>query len=188
MTDPGRSVSEMYGLTPRERLRESLWGLVGRPLMRLTFHNWYRLRRELLRLFGADIHPTARVRPSVRISHPWRLRIGAQTTIGDRAILFCLGQISIGDRCTVSQYAHLCAGGHDYTRRDMPLITDPITIEDDVWIAADVFVGPGVTIERDTVVGARSTVVHSLPERSICAGDSAKPLKARHVRQPAPAG
>lgn len=184
VTDPGRSVWLMRGQTRRERLRETLWELFGQPMLRMTFHNWYGLRRKLLVAFGATIHPTARVRPTVKISHPWRLKIGAHSAIGDHAILFCLGPITIGSRCTISQYVHLCAGSHDYTKRSMPLITDPIVIGDDVWIAADVFVGPRVTIGDDTVVGARSTVFHPLPARSICAGDNARPLRQREIRSP----
>jgi putative colanic acid biosynthesis acetyltransferase WcaF len=65
----------------------------------------------------------------------------------------------------------------------MTLLATPIVIEDDVWIAADVFVGPGVTIGRDTVVGARSTVLHSLPPGMICGGDNARPIRPREVRQ-----
>jgi putative colanic acid biosynthesis acetyltransferase WcaF len=186
VTNPSRAVALVQGGTASERRLHTLWRIVGQRLMRLTFHNWYGIRRALLRLFGAKLHPTARIRPSVRISHPWRLTVGAQTTIGDHAILFCLGPITIGDRCTVSQYAHLCAGSHDYTAREMTLVTRPIVIEDDVWIAADVFVGPGVTVGRDSVVGARSTVFHSLPPRSICAGDNARPVGTRIIRWPPP--
>ena len=186
VTDPRRSLVQIWGQTPRQRLMETLWEYLGQPLMRLTFHNWYPLRRALLRLFGANVHPTARIRPSVKISHPWHLTIGAYTAVGDNAILFCLGPISVGDRCTISQYAHLCAGSHDYRQKHMPLITDSIVVEDDVWIAADVFVGPGVCIGTDTLVGARSTVLHSLPPRSICVGDNAKRIGDRAVRTPQP--
>ncbi len=181
-TDPAASVAQVQGRTPRERLLESLWDLVGLPLMRMTFHNWYGVRRRLLNLFGAHVDPTARIRPSVRISYPWRLTVGAHTAIGDHAILFCLGPISIGARCTISQYTHLCSGSHDYTSRSMTLVMEPIVIESDAWIAADVFVGPGVTIGSNCVVGARSTVLHSLPPGMICAGDSAKPLRRREAR------
>lgn len=183
-TNPAASVRMVHGRDWRERLLERLWDAAGQPMMRLTFHNWYGLRRGLLRLFGATVHPTARIRPSARISYPWRLKVGAHTAIGDHAILFCLGPISIGDRCTISQYAHLCAGSHDYTSRSMDLVTKPIVIEDDAWIAADVFVGPGVTVGRDTLVGARSTVTHSLPPATICGGDRARPIRAREIRWP----
>ncbi len=183
-TDPAQSLADVQGRTRRERTLETLWDLFGQPLMRITFHNWYGLRRYLLRLFGAEIDPTARIRPSAKISYPWRLKVGAHTAVGDHAILFCLGPISIGSRCTISQYAHLCSGSHDYTTRTMQLVTNPIVIEDDAWIAADVFVGPGVTVGRDSVVGARSTVLHSLPPGMICAGDSAHPVAPRQVRTP----
>lgn len=173
VTDPSRSIARIQGETPALRLAEALWEMIGQRLFRVSFHNWYGLRRRILRMFGASIDPTARIRPTVKISHPWHLQVGAHTAIGDQVILYCLGPIRIGRRCTISQYAHLCAGGHDYTKKDMPLITDPIVLKDGVWIAADVFVGPGVTIGADTVVGARSTVFHSLPEKSVCAGDNA---------------
>lgn len=184
ITDARRSLMLVGGMNTRQRLVESLWQYVGQALMSVTFHDWYGMRRGLLRLFGARVANTARIRPSVRISHPWHLTIGEHTAIGDHAILFCLGPITIGDRCTISQYSHLCAGSHDYTKRDMPLITRPIVIENDVWIAADVFVGPGVTIGTDTVVGARSTVLHSLPPKFICAGDAARPMGPRKTIQP----
>lgn len=184
VTDPARAVAMVQGATRRERIIEGLWLRLGQPMMRMTFHNWYGLRRVLLRLFGARVHPTARIRPSARISHPWNLTIGAHSAIGDHAILFCLGPVSIGKRCTISQYSHLCAAGHDHTRREMPLIMKPICIEDDVWIAADVFVGPGVVVGTDTVVGARSTVLRSLPPRTICTGDNAKPIGKRIIRWP----
>jgi putative colanic acid biosynthesis acetyltransferase WcaF len=186
ITDPAHSVALVHGGTFRERMLETLWDLLGQPLMRITFHNWYGLRRWMLGLFGAQIDPTARIRPSVRISYPWRLKVGAHTAVGDHAILFCLGPITIGRRCTISQYAHLCSGSHDYTSRSMTLVTKPIVIEDDVWIAADVFVGPGVTVGRDAVVGARSTVFHPLPPGMICGGDNARPLRPREIRWPPP--
>jgi len=187
ITDPAHAMQEVEGRTPRERLKERLWRLAGEPVFRLTFHNWYGLRRRLLVLFGADVHPTARIRPSVRVSYPWRLRVGASSAIGDHAILFCLGPIVIGDRCTISQYAHLCSGSHDHTSKSMDLITRPIIVEDDAWIAADVFVGPGVTVGRDAVVGARSTVLHSLPPGMVCAGDNARALHPRPITWPPPA-
>lgn len=186
-TDVRRVDAPGAGLTPRQRVAMVLWRALGRPVFRLTFHNWYGIRRSMLRLFGADVHPTVRIRPTARISHPWNLSIGAHTAVGDHAILFSLGRISIGRRCTISQYAHLCAGGHDYTRRDMPLITDPIEIGDDVWVAADVFIGAGVTVGEDTVIGARSSVLGSLPARSICAGDDARRTGPRIIRYPPPA-
>lgn len=107
--------------------------------------------------------------------------MGANSSIGDHAVLHCLGDIAIGSGCTISQYAHLCTATYDYERSDMPVVVKPIVIEDDVWVAADCFVGPGVRIGQGAVVGARSTVMRSLPPWSVCAGDKAKRLGERRL-------
>ena len=101
-----------------------------------------------------------RVRETARIEIPWNLEIGNDTVVGDEAILYSLGKIRLGRKVVISQYAHLCAGTHDYTSDAMALLCPPITVGDEVWIAADAFVGPGVTI------GARSVVAFSPPMRS----------------------
>ena len=58
-------------------------------------------------------------------------------------------------------------------------MTAPIVIGENVWLAADVFVGPGVTIGELAVVGARSVVVRDLPARKICVGNPCRAAKDR---------
>ncbi|HET7535828.1 MAG TPA: hypothetical protein VFJ90_05190, partial [Candidatus Didemnitutus sp.] len=79
----------------------------------------------------------------------------------------------------ISQHGHLCAGTHDFTRWEMPLVAKPITIGSNAWLGADVFVGPGVTVGELCVVGARSVVVKDLPARMVCAGSPCRALKPR---------
>jgi putative colanic acid biosynthesis acetyltransferase WcaF len=52
-------------------------------------------------------------------------------------------------------------------------------VEDEAWLANDVFVGPGVTIGKGAVVGARSNVFNSLPAMMVCYGSPAEPKKQR---------
>ena len=73
--------------------------------------------------------------------------------------------ISIGRDVTISQYAHLCAGTHDYRRSDMPLLKTPIRIGEGVWICADSFIGPGVNVGSFAVVAARVLVPVPGPAR-----------------------
>jgi len=61
------------------------------------------------------------------------------------------------------------------------LLTAPITVEDNVWLAADVFVHPGVTIGEGAVIGARSVVVKDMPAWTVCAGHPCKPIKPRVI-------
>ncbi|TVQ60380.1 MAG: colanic acid biosynthesis acetyltransferase WcaF [Phycisphaerales bacterium] len=167
-----------------EKVRRALWMLVGQPLFSFTFHDWYGLRNWWLRRFGATIAPTARLRPSVKIEQPWRLTVGADTMVGDHAILYCLGPVTIGDHCSISQFAHLCAGTHDYTRPDMRLVKLPIVVGNEVWIAADAFVGPGVTIGDGAVVGARTSVYKDLEPWKVYAGNPARAIKDRVLSNP----
>ncbi|MEM9149606.1 MAG: hypothetical protein AAGB19_04040 [Cyanobacteria bacterium P01_F01_bin.3] len=64
----------------------------------------------------------------------------------------------------------------------MPLLSAPIEIGDDVWITADVFVGPGVYIGEGAVVKARSSVLESLDPWGIYAGSPAKLVRARTLK------
>ena len=164
------------------KLARAVWMLAGKPLFRCSFHNWYLYRRLLLRLFGATIAKGVAIRPSVSIEIPWMLEIDENATIGDHAILYSLGKIRIGKRAIISQYAHLCAGTHDYTDRSFKLLRTPITIEDDVWIGADAFVGPGVRVERLAVLGARSSAYRDLPARQVSVGNPARPVKERVLK------
>lgn len=162
-----------------EKVRRAIWMLVGRPIFRASFHNWYPFRVWLLRLFGARIGRGVALRPSVNIEVPWMLDLDDDATVGDHAILYSLGKIRIGKRAIISQYAHLCAGTHDYTDHTFRLLRTPITIGDDVWIGADAFVGPGVTVGRLSVLGARSSAYRDLPPEQVCVGNPARPIKPR---------
>lgn len=178
--DPlARSVSPY---TTKEKIGRVLWWYFGQPLFRCTFHSWYGVRAAILRLFGAQIGPHVRIRQTVLIEQPWNLSIGENSSIGDRAIIYCLGKVTLGKNVSLSQMVHLCAGTHDYTRPDLPLLRPPIVIGNEVWLAADVFVGPSVTIGEGVVVGARSGVMKDLPAWTVCAGTPAKPIKERALR------
>ena len=165
--------------TAREKVGRVLWAFTQATLFRPSPHNAYRWRAWLLRRFGATLGRNFRVRPSVRVTIPWNLNIGDDVSVGDDARLYALGTIRIGSRTFLSQMAHLCAGTHDLTRPDYPLLRPPVTIGDDCWVAADAFIGPGVTVGDRTVVGARASVFGDLPPDVIAGGNPAKPLKPR---------
>jgi putative colanic acid biosynthesis acetyltransferase WcaF len=164
---------------PGEKFKRLLWACVQATLFRLSFHTMNRWRALLLRLFGATVGKHVTIRRTVRLECPWNLTIGAHVAIGDRALLYALGRITLGDRVTVSQHAHLCAGTHDFDHPDMPLMRPPITIEDDAWIAADAFVGPGVTVRKGAILGARACAFSDLEPWTIYGGNPAQAIKPR---------
>jgi putative colanic acid biosynthesis acetyltransferase WcaF len=161
------------------KVRRVAWMFARTFFFRPSFHNWYAWRRLLLRLFGAKIGVGVRVRPSANIEMPWNLNLADGVVIGDHAILYSLGPITIGQRTVVSQYAHLCAGTHDYRDPDFPLLRPPITVGAGVWIAADAFIAPGVAIGDRAVVAARATVVKDVPPDQVVGGNPARFIKMR---------
>jgi putative colanic acid biosynthesis acetyltransferase WcaF len=169
----------------RELMGRAIWEIVRTPLFAWTPRPLWTWRRALLRLFGAQIGRSVHIFPSVKIAVPWNLRIDDEAAIGDGAILYNLGMISIGSRATVSQYAHLCAGTHDYRLPDMPLLKPPISIGAGTWICAEAFVGPGVTIGDRAVVAARAVVVHNVDAEMVVAGNPARVVGVRK-QLPAP--
>ncbi len=159
-----------------------LWWLVQAIAFPLTLHAHHGPRCFLLRLFGAQVGKQVIIRPSARFYYPWKIVIGDYSWIGSGVELYSLDWIRIGEHCVVSQNSYLCTGSHDITDPAFGLQTAPITLENGAWVATDCFVGPGVTIGANTVVGARSSVFSSLPAQHICLGTPCRPMKPRVMR------
>lgn len=158
-------------------LWRTVWLLFFRPSPRVL-HGW---RRVLLRLFGARLGYKARVYPSAIIWAPWNLEMGEHSCLGDYVDCYSVDRITLGPHATVSQYSYLCSAGHDYTDPRMPLTTAPITIAQGAWVAADVFIGPGVTVGDGAVVGARSSVFKNVAPWTVVAGNPVRVIKQRTV-------
>lgn len=156
-----------------------LWWIVQSTLFAGSPQFMYAWRSFLLRLFGAKIGKGVIIRPSVRVTYPWKVDVGDYVWIGDNVELYSLGKITIGSHSVISQRSYLCTGGHNHNSISFDIFEKPITIAEEVWIASDVFVSPGVSIGRGVLVAARSSVFHDLPEGMICLGAPAKPVKKR---------
>ena len=160
-------------------VKVQIWWCVQATLFAWSPQILYGWRRFLLRLFGAKIGGSVIIRPSVKVTYPWKLSIGDWSWIGDNVELYTLGEIIIGANVVVSQNCYLCTGSHDFRSESFDIYSLPIVIEQQVWIASDVFVHPGVKIGKGAVVGARSTVACDLPSEMISVGYPAKPVRHR---------
>jgi putative colanic acid biosynthesis acetyltransferase WcaF len=170
--------------TFREKVQRLAWGAVEGTVFRFSPHNAYGWRSFLVSLFGAKLGKEVRLRRTAHIEIPWNLTMGDGVVVGDFAIVYCVGPVTIGRYSMISQYAHLCAGSHETTTRRMELLRTPITIGDEVWVAADAFVGPGVTIGDRTILGARASAFQDLPPDIVAVGNPAKPIKKRVMTAP----
>ncbi len=165
----------------RNRICRVVWGIANVLFFRFTPKPFHRWRAFILRCFGAKVGKGVHVYPYVQIWAPWNIVLEDQCGIASGAILYSQDKITIGSRSVISQRAHLCAGTHDYSRHGFPLVTAPITIGNNVWIAAEAFVHPGITIGNGSVIGARSVVNKDIPEWMICSGNPCKPIRERII-------
>jgi putative colanic acid biosynthesis acetyltransferase WcaF len=167
------------GFRGRSLLAVQLWWLVEATFFRLSPQFAYGFRRWLLRCFGARIGKAVLVRATATITYPWKVSIDDYAWVGDNAVLYSLGEIDVGANAVVSQRTYLCAGDHDYTQPAFPIRARRITVGSGAWVAADVFVGPGVKIGRGSVIGARSSVFSDMPDGMVCFGSPCVPVRPR---------
>ena len=165
----------------RPRWLVLLWWLVQAIAFPLSLHNFNGFRCWLLRLFGAQIGTDVLIRPTARVTYPWKLVIGDYSWIGDDVVLYSLEKISIGSHCVISQKCYLCTGSHDIESSTFDLLTAPITIGNGAWLATDCFVAPGVTIGANTVIGARSSVFTDISSAQVAFGTPCRPRYERKV-------
>jgi putative colanic acid biosynthesis acetyltransferase WcaF len=165
-----------------ELVRRVLWTL-AQPLFRFSPRPCFGWRRFLLRCFGAQIGRGVHVYPSATIYLPWNLETGDEAALGEHALIYNLGRVTLGARVTISHGAHICAGTHDHTKPDFPLLRPPIIIGPEAWICADAFVGPGVTIGQGAIVGARAVAMTDVGPWSIVIGNPAREIKKREITQ-----
>jgi putative colanic acid biosynthesis acetyltransferase WcaF len=108
--------------------------------------------------------------------------------MGDGALIaglvdcYNMALVELGDGALVSQGAVLCAGTHDVDDPSFPLITKPILLGQDCWVASEAFVCPGVTVGPGAVLGARAVAAKDLEPWTIYAGNPARAIRSRQKR------
>lgn len=171
-----------YQETKPHHIKRILWYSINSTIFRCLPGTSLRfIRNALLRLFGAKIPWKSLVYASCKIWAPWNLEVGQHSCVGPHTQLYNKAPIRIKDNSVISQGAFLCTASHDITDKKHPLISTPIVIEDQVWVAADAFIGPGVTVEQGAVVGARSAVFKNVEAWTVVGGNPAKEIKKRII-------
>lgn len=109
------------------------------------------------------------------------LEIGDRVLVNHGSSLAATKLLRIGDRCNIGSQVILMDNsfhGIDPERRDEEPEPQPVVLEDNVWLAARVIVLPGVTVGKNSVVGAGSVVTRDVPPNVLAAGMPAKVIRS----------
>ena len=106
--------------------------------------------------------------------------IGDHTRIGLHNTI--IGPVEIGNNVNLAQGITVTALNHNFSDTDKRIdeqgvSTNPVTIEDDVWVGANAVILPGVTIGEHCVVAAGAVVTKDVPPHSLVAGVPAKVIR-----------
>lgn len=168
-----------YPYSFSEYARRLSWELVQRTIIRFSPRPSRGWRRFWLKVFGAKMTRTSSTRPTTIVRHPWLLEMGEHTALSEGVEIYNLGPVRIGSHTVLSQDVYVCAGTHDYSRPDLPLIRPAIEIGSGVWICAGAFIGPGVKVGDNAVVGARAVVSRDVPPGMVAGGNPCVVIKPR---------
>ena len=161
------------------RFERTMWMIVWKLLAAWTptpMHSW---RVAILRLFGADIDSTAHVYASARVWLPRNLIMRHHACLGPDVNCYNMALIRLDEYVIISQGAHLCSSSHNIDDSFFQLTANPITIEKQAWVAAEAFVGPGVTIHQGAVLGARGVLFKDAEAWGVYVGNPAALVRYR---------
>lgn len=114
-----------------------------------------------------------------RVTMPEKVSIGSHCNIGCDAFITGGGGVRIGDWVGFGPDVKVWSVNHCFDDPDTPWLLQgsqykEVVIEDDVWLGANVFVMPGVTIRKGAIVSAGSVVNKSVPPFALVAGNPAR--------------
>lgn len=156
----------------------------------LTSTDTIRKQALLRELFG-------NIGNNVSIDTPFYCDYGRHITIGDNVIINInctfvdCNRIDIGSNVLIASNVQIYTATHPVETKERLIEnwTDadsapffrtyalPVKIEDKVWIGGGVIILPGVTIGKNSVIGAGSVVTRSIPENSVAFGNPCKVIR-----------
>jgi maltose O-acetyltransferase len=134
-------------------------------------------RRRLLGELLGSIGPDTVIRPPLYCDYGYQIHIGVRCFVNVGLVALDVARITIGDDVQLGPNVQLLTPTHSVEgglRRAKWEAAEPISIGDNVWLGGGVIVLPGVTIGRNSVMGAGAVVTRDLPANVVAVGNPAR--------------
>jgi acetyltransferase-like isoleucine patch superfamily enzyme len=134
-------------------------------------------------VLGEGVSLNGRVVPIELVTYTsGRIEIGNHTFVNYGSSIAARASVKIGSHCLLGHYTFVMDNGqHDIVRHAELPQSEPVIIEDHVWIGSKAVILPGVRIGSRAVIGAGSIVTKDIPPRCVAAGNPARVL--RHLTE-----
>ncbi|MFY9191001.1 MAG: sugar O-acetyltransferase [Lawsonella sp.] len=138
-------------------------------------------RVDILRELFAEVGDNPLVLPRLMCDYGSNVRVGDNFFANFDLVLLDCAPITIGDNVMFGPAVQLLTPMHpvdDVELRNSGVEwAEPITVEDNVWLAGGVIVCPGVTIGEGSVIGAGAVVTRDVPARVFAAGNPCRVIR-----------
>lgn len=137
-------------------------------------------RTQLLGELLGSCGPGVVVCPPLRCDYGAHVHVGEGTFINYDCVMLDAADIRIGAHCQLAPRVVLTTATHPLSpepRAQRWESAAPITIEDNVWLGAGVIVLPGVTVGRESVIGAGAVVTKDVPPGVLAVGTPARVVR-----------
>lgn len=166
-----------------KRLRTIKYFLI-KKLAHYYFFRIGKLRSKLYTMLMAEAGKDIYIFPPFFCPSPEGIRIGSNINISQNCHIGGQGGVTIGNFVMIGPNSVIASSNHGFSRGDIPMVRQkpvpsPITIEDDVWLGANVVVLPGVTIRQGAIVGSGAVVSEDVPAYAIVVGNPARIIRKR---------
>ncbi|WP_254536255.1 acyltransferase [Halomarina litorea] len=183
--DPCNSTleSEYYAEKDEERFRRSkhlqwLWRQFDATPMADNIAFALRFRQMLANHLFEEAGENLRIFKGVTFSYGHNISVGDNTVIHDDVHLDDRGKLTIGNRVSISDNAHILT--HDHDVNDQTAVQNFHTIiEDDVRVTYDTLVRAGVRMGENSILAAKSALGADVPAHHVAAGTPAKSIAVK---------
>jgi len=134
------------------------------------------LLKQILKSIGENVH----FEPNFRCEFGFNITIGNNFFGNFDCIMLDGNRITIGNNVLFAPRVGLYTANHAIDSQERVMggcYARPITIEDNVWIGAGVHIMGGVTVGKNSVIGAGSVITKDIPDNVIAAGVPCKVIR-----------